>query len=232
MINNTLKQNITQTLIKNIDETFDSLQGVLDDIQSGKDKLANITLEYVKVSSDIEKINKESDEKRLSLSKDINQFENYKQEFEISKKKFEQYKLETENDFVNKITSRDNLLKEIELLEKKLTNLNDKIKASSVLSDKVDSLTKEITEKNTELDKINVAIDTSIITLEKQKVDSKKELDIARDELEKVKKIVLPTIEQLNEREKKIAIKEESLKIIEERYKRLYADKGVGFKVN
>ena len=59
----------------------------------------------------------------------------------------------------------------------------------------------------------------------------KSEISALKEEKRKLSEQYGPDIKEINEQKELLKKKEEDLRVIEERYKKLYADKGAGFKI-
>jgi chromosome segregation ATPase len=229
---NTTKENILQSFSRNVNETFGLLQEVINEIELANKKLLSVTLEYSTVVENTNKLNKETNDSIVSLQRDINSFNKEKEEFNNSVNKFNQTKSLFEKDYSNKVSSRDSISKEIETLSVKLESIKNQIDAKETISKELKSLGEEVVSKSDELNQLNQSIVDIKKDIDRMKLDGKKELQETILDIETRRKTVLPTIEMLNEREKSLNEKEKGIAIIEARYKRLYQEKGVGFKLD
>lgn len=144
------------------------------------------------------------------------------------------------------------VFKDVERGELRLDVLNYDIKKRK---DDLNTLNKNINDKESIIDKLDKLIQnkqiihTEIIELKNKLKKEQCEYNILlehnkgiikdlenrinklKKELKKQTEIILPTVKDLNQREKDIKEKENDLLVIQKRWKRIYQDKGVGFKI-
>ena len=221
------KQTIVSIMSSNIDSLFKELDIVLKSIEEGESKLVSLSLDYTNLENEI-------NESKNNIQLEINKLNRNKAEhiedvnnFKIQVDKFEKRKNEFENNINSYTKIKDKLVSDIDLLNKELKSLDTKIKAKIVLANELDVVKKELSDKNSSLKDIIEKVEA----LKTEKTKLKQELDKINKDIEEKRNIVLPTIEELKEREKILSIKESDLQIIIDRYKKLYAEKGSGFNI-
>lgn len=221
------KQTIVSIMSSNIDGVFKELDTVIKSIEEGESKLVSLSLDYTNLENEISEI-------RSNIQLEMNKLNRNKAEhledvnnFKSQVDKFEKRKSEFENNLNSYIKTKDKLTSDIDLLNKELKSLETKIKAKTVLANELDAVKKELSDKNCSLKEVLEKIEV----LKTDKIKLTQELDKINKEIEEKRKIVLPTIEDLKEREKAILVKESDLKIIIDRYKKLYGEKGSGFNI-
>lgn len=230
----------------NIEQTKEK---VLDKIHLALEEYSNVLLSLrseIKVISDkVEeekgeynkylKLNEELNDRILNGERDlknrISRFEDEVEKFNNKVKGFDkkkqlieskikenvEYKKEIENEIKEHIKNRDSL--------SIFTNQKDSLIAE------IDYL-KQIIDENVDI--LNdVKAKKTVVEGEIKKIKNEavKELDKVKKEISKAIKDAAPKINNLEKREKDVATREKSVNTVIERYKRLYEDKGAGFRV-
>lgn len=227
----TNRTNILQIIKKCIDDTFNELDYVKNMTSAEEKKLISLTLEYANVQKEISDSKKEINLELNNLERDKQLFKLENDNFKNEVTKFNEKKSKIEIDLQDKINTRKRIGEEIEVLSKKLESLNVKIQAKETLTSELESISRLVSEKRKEFKELQVLCDEKIKSTAKTQTEAEKLLKSINEDIEQRRKAVLPTINMLEEREKKVKEREDNINIIIERYKKLYADKGVGFRV-
>ncbi len=201
---------ITDELEKNINE----LNSILSE-KTGN--LITISNEYENISGKI-KVEK----REIVQARDINRKENLR--LDTKKESVEKVytKLEHENNVLsNRIV---NLKEEISRLEKEKSSIEIFEGIKSNLIRDVDIYKKEILDLNKQIEKIGKDKNKTIFDLDKVISDKEQEQE---EQLNRV----IPSLNKVKERTKELDIKEQDLRVIESRYKKLYTEQGASFKV-
>jgi len=225
------KTEIIKAIGKCIEDTFNELDEVNEEISSEKKKLVAITVEYANINNAILEQKRSIEKETSELKREKDSFAEEKAEFNIAVSRNNERKASLENELAEKVKSRDIAKKEIDSLSEKLQSLSIQVKAKQTLTEELESISRLVVEKTDELKRVSGEYSDKVNKYEGTIAYVKNELEEITNEIEKKKNIVLPTIEALNKREKDLADKENNLNIIIERYKKLYSDKGVGFRV-
>jgi chromosome segregation ATPase len=227
----TNKEKILQSVNKYINETFKELDVVKDKISLEDKKLISLTLEYVTLSKEISDSRRQLDIDFSNLKRSEALFETEKDNFKNEVIKFNQNKSRIESDLQNKLLARTRLESEIQTLSSKLQSLDFQIKAKETITSELENTGKLISEKSKELLELQDIFEELQKSISRTKLEAEKQLKVINIDIEKRQGIVFPTINALEEREKKVKEREDNINIIIERYKKLYADKGAGFRV-
>lgn len=119
----------------------------------------------------------------------------------------------------------------IQTLEKKSESYRERVADEDKIASKIADLSEQLSQNKADHKQILDIMNEELELLAKQK----ESLNVDIEKLNKVRAEALerymPTIEDLNRKEASLKQKERDLGVIESRWKKLYADKGVGFKV-
>lgn len=221
------KQQLQNIFNKLLDEAFIALAEVTNKTKEQSEKLVSLTSEYISLQDTIYKAKKNIVDEKRSLEIHKIAHDDKVINFNNQVNKFNKSKKDYEDDFVKNASQRNKILDDINTLEEVLTSLDLKIKSKSIINEELTSLNNQLKEKKSEL----IGLGNEYSSLQSSIKKLQFELQDMNKEIEKQKSIVLPTISSLNEREKLVAKREGDLQVIIDRYKKLYSDKGVGFKV-
>lgn len=231
-INNTL---IAKELLNIINKTIFDVDNIVikinEELEKKNKDLSDINLKFLEMSKVIDNliVEKKETEKYIAdiknkLDEDILKFENEKNSFYNSYDK--------ELLLLNKnIKNREVIEKEIEDKNKILISLNNKIVGTESLKSELDNIIQDIQKKKDILTNLDNTIIERNKELNQLVLNSKKELDDIKLNKEKELNNLLPTIESLNARDKELKKKEADLDVVISRYKKLYEEKGGGFKI-
>lgn len=139
--------------------------------------------------------------------------------------------LASEKGVLEKAHSRNLIIKEIENLKPEFDNLKKVEKNKQNLLIEINDIKNKITESNKNLDNILTQYSDTVSLINITKLTAENELENIKRQKEIEVKAILPTIQELDARKKLLDEKESGLAVIEGRWKKLYADKGVGFRV-
>lgn len=225
------KEAIVNAFNSLVNESFDSLCKVLSSIDDAKKDLTSITLEYSKVSQEIVKSKGELEVQRNELTRANNKLIEDIQNFKSEVERFENTKLKIKRDVELLTTAKTKLEQDIKYCTESLDTMAMQLKSKDILSKELEdvriALQKETKDLNTVKEEYNTVLRKTTKAIE----DEKSILETIKKDIEEKRKIVIPTIEELDIRAKALDEKEEGLKIIEARYKKLYGEHGANFKV-
>ena len=148
--------------------------------------------------------------------------------------KTELIKLDVENDIKNSEIKVKTLLSTLDILENKKKSIESSIKDLKPIEDKIVLLQSRIYNSEDQIDLNNkklVSLQKDSELLEKELTDKRGVLAHITSQIDSKMKLVIPTIEELKKREQRIKEVESGLAIIEQRWKKMYSDHGVNFKI-
>ena len=224
---NELKQTILKQLLNEVDKLFTGIDGAQKELSMVNNDIIRSGQELVQVNTEVANLRKEKNDILKQVRQEQTELQKEKESILMLKNESAQSIFranaalktilnETETarqakaELDNEIRSIEPMKKVTISLEKTINNLTGDVKMVEseikTLTSQRDGLDKEIKEKNKEL-----------VSLDKQITEKNKE--------------ILPTLESLSDREKKVKEREAGIMIIEQRYKKLYGDKGAGFKI-
>jgi chromosome segregation ATPase len=226
-----LKEKISRLVMGYIQNIFSELDELESCIKEKKDTLHSLTVEADELAIKNKELRHENSDflNNLRIEKDRLQSE---KDLLNSKSAEIDVKIKVADKALNAIKeSRDVLAKEIESLQEQKNGFGKFIEERDNLMSELNSLGKQIEYKLNEIKQANLAVEQ----VEKEK---KAEIDKLEEEIKKLQKErddavknILPKINELNERERILREREDAMNVVIERYKRLYGEKGAGFKV-
>lgn len=214
-----------------IDEVISTLVSLDKEIESYKEKASTERGNYITIKAKADEVQKEIDKASTAI-------EVAKQELASETESVRRLGVETSNKVEklnNEIDSlnmkKTKLESEVSKLEKNIVSLNDMIDVKSgvilevqELNDKLNLLKKDVTLLEMKKEKTIEDTKQSVLEIVDDSNKLAEELNIKSKEL--LRREVLVT-----EKEKANKEKEESLKTLEERYRKLFGDKGIVFKI-
>ena len=217
------KQRVSNIVNKNINDIYSAIDSNIKTLKEVDKDIREQTDKYVKLVAECDSITAEIKKEK----RDINQTRDalVKKEGTVTRNVL---RLEKELD---KLSSDIVLLrKNIITLQEKKATLDKESRVVDTLKGIKSGLEKDVKKLKGEFDKNSKSFEKSISDYKKEEVRLTKSISVLEDKHEKELAKVLPKMEALDLREKAIKQKEGDLSIIEARYKKLYADKGAGFK--
>lgn len=213
-------------------DLFSEVSRLQKDIDLNNEKLTlikseydNANIELSKALSNTERVKSESAEYKKSLEekeKDLSF-----REIKLSKKIEKDTK-----DTLDLVEQRNNLQSEIESLKKDISSYVVKKTDIDKLKEEEKEVKSIILNLKKEVDLLTIEKNNISSEVERSKVIAKKELDDIAKEREARLSAIMPAISEFETREKNLLIKEESLKTVIARYKRLFGEKGAGFRID
>ena len=226
-----LKEELLNAVSTTIDSVLKELSIIDNEISKKKEELIKISSEYSNVFTETEKAKEEIVSREIKLNSDIVRFEDMERNLNQKIDSFEKHLNEVELELKEKVKSRDSIVLETKQLQDKL----DKMSALSITKS---TIIKEIDEQKNQLSSLQKEIedtkneqDSLIKDLESKKALLVKELSSIEKDIKQKQDVIFPQLNALTERESTLNKKEADLKIVEERYRRLYADAGASFKL-
>lgn len=226
-----LQSNITGQIVSDIGKLFSEISE-LTDLKVVKEKeLVDIGYLYTEVTKELSLAKEEAKAVRVGLSMEKSSVEAEKQSLKTMKRdvKAEHSRLTKEiNSLCEQVENKQVELKEVSEEIRKITPL--KIVKESLEND-IEKLKTHHTKQQGEHDELKRLHSDEVKKINVEIRERKDELKTINKEISDRGRIVLPRIADLEERENKIATKEEGLRIVEARYKKLYKDEGANFKI-
>lgn len=221
------KQQLQNIFNKLIDEAFVALADVENKTKEQNEKLVSLTSEYVSLQDIISKAKKDILDERKNIEAAQRIHDDKVLDFSNEVNKFNKSKEMWESQATQLISQKGKLITDIRLMEEGLATLALKEKSKSIINEELTSLNIQLKDKKSEL----LDVSNKYSSLESSIREAQSRFEDINYELEKQKAIILPSVSSVNEREKLVAKREGDLQIIIDRYKKLYADKGVGFSI-
>jgi chromosome segregation ATPase len=226
---------IKEKIQKLVEQTVDSLEKEIGAVQQ---QLVSVKDEYLAVIRNLSELEKQaklvsdwSDEVRAAVSKDQSTLEAEQAEFNSTRDAF----LST---YEQQSAQYESLKRQISILDREI---DDKSKLASSLTDllnqkelalgELDNITNDYREKLTLVKELN----TSIEKLTESKAKAEENFrEVNKDiiaQLEEKKTLLRAEDERLTKKAAELNTKESDLRTVEQRWKKIYETKGVGFKI-
>lgn len=222
------KTKITQRILTISSNVTEPLFEIIDELEKEIKRLDSIVVE--KNESHLAIVNR-YDNMSKETKQEMSTLRQLREIVGDEKKQLDRLKDNIDNNY-EKLSQRSIFLSSrIVLLEEEILRLEKEKNSLQFFEDK-----KQKTEETiNELQKEALTIRRQIENVKKEKgkviFELDKNISDKQKEFEEQLKKVLPTFEELKEIRKELDIREVDLKLIESRYKKLYAEKGAGFKV-
>jgi len=225
------KEQLIALFSRSVGQTLDELAKLEEETSKVKSELSQASSRLIAVTAEANRIKAEAQDQLRQAENEMRKIDVARSELGAESDSFYQLKDKLSKEISE---NRDTIARQ----EEKITYLKNEVKSMELLRVAKESLETELNELNAKVTSASkdlsaqeaehlVALNATLKELEA----AKKELAGTRANNEKELNLILPRIEELNEREKQVKIKEEGLKTIEDRYKRLYAEKGANFKL-
>ena len=139
---------------------------------------------------------------------------------------------------IEAIKFNDELYLTKENLNKEIIKLKEEVDSLSNLARQKKELEDEIEQKSVELNKVRISVDNTNNEFSNKLKEIEGKIYIEQNKLDEIIKknrieseIILPSLVEIQKREKNVEKKENDLKVIEQRFIRLYQEKGVPLKM-
>ena len=219
-----IKQQISDIFNSSVKSLFDITDKLEERICGLESVISEKTEALLKISTEYDNISKQiSQEKR-----------EFTQTREVTRKESEQLKTLQFNVEKNykKLENENNILSSRLLnLKEEISRLMKEKESIQVFEGIKLNLIKDIDKYKTEILDIKKQIETTKKEKGKTIFDLDNEITNKRKEQEKLLEKVIPSFEGVKERTKELDIRERDLKVVENRYRKLYTEKGASFKV-
>lgn len=226
-----LKQTLIDQFGKATNTAFTNLADVLEKTSKAQAELDRITSEHAAFVAGQSVISKSNTDQSNALNRRSAKITEEELNLE-NKKSATKTELETiAKEVSSQLSLREKITSEIAVLESEKGNKELIVLAIKALESELDKVTKIVTEKKNELNKVSLEVTDYMKAFDMDKKVKEKELAEIKEKIETDRSVILPTIESLNIEKRVLEEKRKALLIIEERYKKLYASVGAGFKV-
>lgn len=226
MIDN-LKQRILKQLTNGVDVLFSSIDEAKIKLSNIEKSIVSTGQELLEVNSEVTLLRKEKNLIAKQISVENSSIQKEKNEL-VSLRKDTKDNVQRANKELTTIENQIKTFKQTKIeLEKEIRSTESIKKLSVSLERNLNNLAKEIKEKNKELKSIATQEESFVKSIK----DKQRELSSIEEVILAREKETLPKVEELNDREERIKEKEQALVVVENRYRKLYADKGARFKV-
>lgn len=226
-----LQLNINEKITSEVGKLFSQLKE-LTDLKLAKEKeLIEVGYRFMEMTKELALVKEEMYTAERVISSERNELDNEKQSLLKLKRdvKEEHFRLTKDIKNINEQTaSRKEELKDVNEDIRKITPLRT-VKES--LEKDIERLKEYHTEQQGEHDELRTKHSDEVKDMDMEIRDRENELKSVNKEISDRSRVVLPRVAELEEREKEISAKEEGLRVIEARYKKLYQDKGANFKI-
>lgn len=229
-INKTKKETI-EMIVALTESVFSEINSVASGIETKKRELFDVTVKYTELNKKIESLEDSLRERENKLKEKESIIEQELAKIRQISEKTEYDRMNANEEINEKVAQRDLIMKEIDSLKKEKESISFLSDAKKILEDEIEILKLQIvkTRSNIESDEKEASEHLKKIIVEIE--EKRKELSGIDSEIEKKKKETLPKIQDIEKREAELKKKEESMATVIKRYERLYADKGVSFKI-
>lgn len=204
-------------VVSSIEKIKDEQKLELDKYNSVKDLVDSLKKEEVKINSDLNKrmLDVVAREEQIKLAE------------EKSTKK-----LNEEKDVVSKLVqTRNDISEDIERLKQETKNLKPLQTLKETLESTIADLSKKEQESRDKFNSLVKSGEEELLKLLKRNKEAEQELAKIKEENAKEFGVLKPRIEALNKKEEELSEKEKALSVVESRYKKLFSDQGISFKI-
>lgn len=204
-------------IVSSIEKIKDEQKLELDKYNSVKDLVDSLKKEEVKINSDLNK-------RMLDV---IAREEQIKLAEEKSTKKLNEEKVMV----FQLVQTRDDVSEDLERLKQETKNL----KPLQTLKETLESTIADLSKKEQDArDKFNSLVksgEEELLKLLKRNKEAEQEFAKIKEENAKEFGVLKPRIEALNKKEEELSEKEKALSVVESRYRKLFSDQGISFKI-
>lgn len=226
-----LQLNINEKITAEVGKLFSHLRELTDLKLTKEKELIEVGYRFLEITKELATVKEEMYTAERVISSERNELDNDKQALLKLKGdvKEEHSRLTKDIKNINEQTaSRKEELKDVNEEIRKITPLRT-VKES--LENEIERLKEYHIKQQGEHDKLRTEHSDGIRDMDMEIRERGNELKAINKEISGRSRIVLPRVADLEERENKVSDKEEGLRIVEARYKKLYQDKGVNFKI-
>jgi len=225
------KQEILNKITSVVESLFSDLFSVQKDVDTKKKELQETIAKTSIFFASMDDAQKELAQEKIILNRKSNDLEKEMQSFNIEKAKHEKKVLADLELTKQEISKRDVLKKEISELTAQIDSLKTKEEIGKAVLLDIQNKQEEINSLNKEIDSLKKERDDFFTSFVKEKNTSTKELNDIKENISLEKSIVLPKLKEVEEKEALLKEKENSLNTVIDRYQKLYAEKGAGFRI-
>lgn len=225
------KQEILNKITSAVESLFSDLFSVQKDVDTKKKELQETIAKTSIFFSSMDDAQKELAQEKIILNRKSNDLEKEIQSFNIEKAKHEKKVLADLELTKQEISKRDVLKKEISELTAQIDSLKTKEEIGKAVLLDIQNKQEEVNSLHKEIDSLKKERDDFFTSFVKEKNTSTKELNDIKENISLEKSIVLPKLKEVEDREALLKEKENSLKTVIDRYQKLYAEKGAGFRI-
>lgn len=226
---------IKTSTITDLSQVFEKAQKQYDEvnieIERAQKQLAELTNQYVTISKDIE-VDKEklvAENRKLNNARNI--LENDTANFQSDKNAFEAKKLSINAQVDTLTKTRDQLKSEIDSIKAEIESSKTLTGIKATLLSEIEELNNTIAMKRDAIALAEKSQSSILKEFETNKSLISAEIEAVKKAVDEQKSIVLPKLNEIEDREKAVAKREADVEIIVNRYKKLYADQGAGFTI-
>lgn len=220
---NKIKSKVSKTLT-------DSVESIFTDIESAITLSNNLNKEVESLKQNIDQLSKEKVE--------LESYKSILTDIENSRIALKNEEQEHKNKVLNAVNNYITIQNNIELENMKLNELKQLTRNKSVIENELSAINivlknsiQEVKDTQNKLKLLSDEHETKIREYNTEINNKKSELNKIIVELQDKQGQIVPKIEALNAREKRLEQKERDLSVIEQRYKKLFKEAGRNFRV-
>lgn len=226
-----LKQSIIRDISNQLDKVLTGIVKSENKLKQTENDIISKSEEYINLNIEVSELSDELINTRNEVRKGLDKLKEEKTSVKELRVKTDKRVSEAKTELAQLTETTERRSQDLSSIEKEIKSIEPMKKIKDSLEKEVISLNSKVKEFKEEKKLLEISMRDTKFSFDKEISEKKNELSSIQKDIDTEKIRVLPKLEELQEREKAIVEKEKDLRIIEQRWKKLYQDKGKGFKV-